>query len=235
VWFNNSLAISAKTKLKRVRRRGRSAGRIQAAVLTYVNSGRPAKPMRRYVQRPVRACKGATITSLNVSVVNTAATSSAAASLTRPFSYTATLTSLAPGIRYIFYNGKRTRPRLVTAGLHQFYLLLDDSPSMGIGANPSISRPCRTPTMAAPSRATRRTPSQPQLSRLYGANVPGTQLRIDAMRNATSQLVSTAIAQTVVPNQFKSASNLRQQCHHGRRADHEPAQVQTHCLPSCCR
>jgi len=57
--------------------------------------------------------------------------------------------------------------------------------------------------MAAPSRATRPNASTTPAIRLYGAKRSRHQLRIDAMRNATSQLVSTAIAQTVVPNQFK--------------------------------
>jgi Flp pilus assembly protein TadG len=85
-----------------------------------------------------------------------------------------------------------------------FYLLLDDSPSMGIGATPSdiaamgaVNNGCAFACHG---------PDALDQSVYPGYTlpvVPGTQLRIDALVSATSQLISTAIANESVSNQFK--------------------------------
>jgi Flp pilus assembly protein TadG len=85
-----------------------------------------------------------------------------------------------------------------------FYLLLDDSPSMGIGAtasdisamqaaNNGCAFACHSPDARNPSKYPGYTlPS-----------VPGTQLRIDALRSATGQLITTAINKQTVSNQYR--------------------------------
>src|SRR3981081_4883769 len=94
-----SLAISARTKLNAVADAAALQAVSNAAVLTYVNSSTTGQTnAQNMFNAQAGLVKGATISSLNVSVVNNAATSSAAASLTATVSYTATLTSLAPGI-----------------------------------------------------------------------------------------------------------------------------------------
>jgi Flp pilus assembly protein TadG len=84
-----------------------------------------------------------------------------------------------------------------------FYLLLDGSPSMGIGATPGdIS------AIAAVNNGCGFACHSPQAySGAYpGYNQPvvsGTTLRIDVLRSAVSQLISTAEANQVVSNQYR--------------------------------
>ena len=83
---------------------------------------------------------GVIISSLTVTVTPAAATTSAAGSLTATVNYTATLTSLAPGIfgnYFTMVTGTSTATSSVPAYTN-FFLLLDGSPSMGIGSTAAM-------------------------------------------------------------------------------------------------
>jgi hypothetical protein len=82
------------------------------------------------------AVKNVTISLLNVNVAATGATTTSPGTLTATVSYTATLPSLAPNL-FGSYFTQVSGKSIATATLPtyvNFYLLLDNSPSMGIGA-----------------------------------------------------------------------------------------------------
>ena len=84
-----------------------------------------------------------------------------------------------------------------------FYLLLDDSPSMGIGATPADITAMQNANNGCAFACHSPDAYNPAIWPNYNPNVSGTTLRIDALRNATSQLISTAISTQSVSGQFK--------------------------------
>jgi Flp pilus assembly protein TadG len=201
-----TLAISAKTKLSAVA----DAAALQAvsnpAVLAYVNSSTTGTTNATNMFNAQAALvKGATISALNVSVVPTAATTSAAGSLTATVSYTATLTSVAPGILRSYFTTVSDTSTATSSipAYANFYLLLDDSPSMGIGSNAA-----NISTMQAENNGCAFACHSPDATAAnfpgYSVpNVPDSMLRIGALQSATSQLVSTAVSSQVIPNQYQ--------------------------------
>jgi Flp pilus assembly protein TadG len=202
-----SLVISAKTKLDAVADAAALQAVSSAAVLTYLSSGTTGKAnATNLFNAQASLVDSVTITSLTVNVTNNAATTSAAASLAATVSYSATITSLIPGFlgaNFTTLNGTSTATSSLPAYTN-FYLLLDDSPSMGIGATPADITAMQNANngcaFACHSSNAVGNPSYPGYT---VPNVPGTQLRIDAMRSAVAQLISTAIAQQKVANQYK--------------------------------
>ena len=130
-------AISAQTKLNTVA----DAAALQAvsnpAVLTYVNTGTTGKANATTMFNTQAASViGVTISSLNVNVVATGATTSSPGTLTATVTYSGTLKSIAPsffGSWFTSVSGTSTATATLPTYVN-FYLLLDNSPSMGIGA-----------------------------------------------------------------------------------------------------
>jgi Putative Flp pilus-assembly TadE/G-like len=82
-----------------------------------------------------------------------------------------------------------------------FYLFLDNSPSMGVAATPADIR-----TMAAntPDQCAFACHDQSNANNYYNlARTLGVTLRIDVLRTATQRLMNTANTITTVPNQFR--------------------------------
>ena len=82
------------------------------------------------------AVKEGKVSSLNVNVTASGATTTSPGALTATVSYTATLTSLLPGLlgsTFTSVSGTSTATATLPTYVN-FYLLLDNSPSMGIGA-----------------------------------------------------------------------------------------------------
>jgi hypothetical protein len=143
--------------------------------------------------------QGVTVTSLNVSVSGTPT------SITSTVSYSATVKSFVPGLLGTTFSkvGGTSTAATSLVAYSDFYLLLDDSPSMGIGATTTDI----TKMQNANNGCAFACHSPHALDGTYPGYtlpmVPGTQLRIDALRSAAAQLISTAIAQQTVPNQFR--------------------------------
>lgn len=142
-----------------------------------------------------RLSPGAAVSSLTVSVTKkgTTVTSSVQFAAAVPTMFLGIV-----GIKSFTVSDSSTAVSTVPAYM-DFYLLLDDSPSMGIGASQSdIDRmqaangcafACHAPANGFPGYSI--------------PDVPGTQLRIDVLRQATSQLISTAMQKQVVASQFR--------------------------------
>ena len=84
-----------------------------------------------------------------------------------------------------------------------FYLLLDNSPSMGVGATPAdvATMVANTPDQCA--FACHEMDVSP--NDYYGlAKTLGVTMRIDVVRSATQQLMDTANTTQIVPNQFRA-------------------------------
>jgi Flp pilus assembly protein TadG len=201
-----TLFISAKTKLDAVA----DAAALQAvsnpAVLAYVNSSTiSATAAENMFTAQAALVKGVTISSSSVTVVPAAATKSTAGTLTATATYTATLTSVAPGFLGSYFttvSGTSSATASVPAYAN-FYLLLDDSPSMGIGSNAA-----NIATMAKENGGCAFACHSPDAtSQNYSGyvvpNVPDSMLRIGALQSATSQLVSTAVSSQAIPNQYQ--------------------------------
>jgi Flp pilus assembly protein TadG len=102
-----------------------------------------------------------------------------------------------------------------------FYLLLDNSPSMGLGATLADIKTMEDATAFAPNDAKcafachETQPTTPGLTRYQLAKSLGVKMRIDLVRDATQRLIARAAATQVVPNQFRigidTFSDARQQ------------------------
>ena len=197
-----SIALSAQTKLNAIADAAALSAVSSSAAAAYESSGTTEKTYATNLfNTQASALQGITINSLAVNVV----ASSSPATLTATVTYTATVKSMVPGMLGSFFksvSGASTASSSLPAYM-DFYLLLDDSPSMGIGATPSdisamqaanngCAFACHSPHATDGTYPGYTLPA-----------VPGTQLRIDALRNASAQLISTAIASEAVPNQFR--------------------------------
>jgi Flp pilus assembly protein TadG len=200
------MAVSARTKLNAVADAAALQAVSKPAVLTYVSSATTGQTNAKNMFNAQAALvRGVTISSLNVSVLPAAATTSVAGSLTATVTYTATLASLAPGIFGTYFTtvtGTSTATSSIPAYTN-FFLLLDGSPSMGIGSTAAniatmqsqngCAFACHSPNATAANYpGFSPTPVQPT-----------SMLRIGALQSATSQLVSTAISSQQVTNQYK--------------------------------
>ena len=201
-----SIAVSAETKLNALADAAALSAVSNAAMIAYQNSGTTQQTYATTMfNSQASLLSGVTITSLTVNVAPTSATASASAALTATVTYTATVTSFLPGILKSFFTSVHGTS-VASASLPSyldFYLLLDDSPSMGIGAMPSditamqnanngCAFACHSPHATDGTYPGYTLPA-----------VPGTQLRIDALRNAAAQLITTAMSSQVVSNQFR--------------------------------
>jgi Flp pilus assembly protein TadG len=202
------MAISIRTKLNTVADAAALQAVSRAAALTYLTLGTTgqvaATSMFNAQAAPV---KGATISSLNVSVVPTAPTSTAPGQLTATVTYKATVTSLAPGILGNYFtsvNGTATATATLPVYAN-FYLLLDNSPSMGIGAtatdianigvpNGGCGFECHSPDAT--------TGGYPGYTNGF---VSGVTTRLNALQTAAQSIISQAQSNQSVPGQYQFA------------------------------
>jgi Flp pilus assembly protein TadG len=201
-----AMAISAKTKLNAVADAAALQAVSKPAIQTYLSAATTGQTNANNMFNAQAALvRGVTISSLTVTVLPAAATTTAAGSLTATVTYTATIPSLSPGIlgsNFTTVSGTSTATSSIPAYTN-FYLLLDDSPSMGIGSTPAniATMQSQNNGCAFACHSPNATPAN--YPGYVVPNVPDSMLRIGALRSATSQLVSTAISSTVVPNQYK--------------------------------
>jgi Flp pilus assembly protein TadG len=199
-------AVSVKTKLNAVADAAALQAVSQPAVVTYVSSATTGQANAiKMFNAQAALVRGITISSLTVTVTPAVATTSAAGSLTATVNYTATLASIAPGIFGTYFTTVTGISQATSSvpAYTNFYLLLDGSPSMGIGstaaniatmqAQNGCAFACHSPNATAANYpGFSPTPVQPT-----------SMLRIGALQSATSQLVSTAVSSQQVPNQYK--------------------------------
>jgi Flp pilus assembly protein TadG len=198
-----SSAFSARSKLNAIAD-GAALSAVSSSAQSQYQSTSSTASLQSYAQSyfntEAARIAGITINSLSVNVTASAGT------LTATVGYSATIRSIVPyllGSTFTSLTGSSTASASLPA-YSDFYLLLDDSPSMGIGATPSdisamqaanngCAFACHSPNALNPS--------------IYPGYtlpaVPGTQLRIDALRNASGQLISTAISTETISNQFR--------------------------------
>lgn len=200
-----ALLISTRTKLNAIADAAALQAVSNVAVLTYVASAATGQAQAKTMFNTQAAqMAGVTITALNVNVVPNAATSTSAPSLTATVNYTATIPGLVPGLMgttFTVVGGTSTANSSLPAYAN-FYLLLDDSPSMGIGATPADITAMQNANNGCAFACHSPNATNGTYPGYTLPNVPGTQLRIDALRNATAQLINTAISQQSIPNQF---------------------------------
>jgi Flp pilus assembly protein TadG len=200
------LALSARTKLNAIA----DAAALQAvsatAFWTYVSNGSTdVAQATNMFNAQAAAMKGVTISSLNVSVVPTPATSNVNSYLTATVTYTATLSSIAPGIlggNFTQVSGSSTASSAAPV-YSNFYFLLDGSPSMGIGSTPQ-----NIATMQAENNgcafACHSPEATPQTYLGYTVpDVPDSMLRIGALQSAIWLVAQNVINSNIVPNQHQ--------------------------------
>ena len=165
-----------------------SAGTAQANAVTYFNT-------------QVLTLKRGTVTSVTAKVTDSATTGRTAV-----VSYTATVpTSLMTiaGYQNITISGSSTAASAVPTYL-DFYLLLDNTPSMGVGATPADVTKMVNNTPDQCAFACHQLDVSP--NDYYGlAKSLGVTTRIDVVRSATQQLMDTATATQAVAGQFRPA------------------------------
>lgn len=144
--------------------------------------------------------KGASIGTVTAKVTDS--TSGRAAFLEYNASVQTTIANVA-GVDKLDIAGKATANSALPVYM-DFYMLLDNTPSMGVAATPSdISRMVsNTPDKCA--FACHQMDASP--NDYYGlAKALGVTMRIDVVRSATQQLMDTANASQIVQNQFRAA------------------------------
>lgn len=121
-------------------------------------------------------------------------------------SYTASVeTTLAnvAGVTHINIQGKATASSALPVYM-DFYMLLDNTPSMGVAATPADMTRMVNNTSDKCAFACHQMDASP--NDYYGlAKSLGVTMRIDVVRSATQQLMDTASSSTIVPNQFRAA------------------------------
>jgi Flp pilus assembly protein TadG len=200
-----ALALSIRTKLNAVA----DAAALQAvsspAITAYLNTGTTdVTQATSMFNAQAATVKGVTISALNIGVVATAGIS-----LTATVSYTATLPSIAPGIlgnNFTQVSGTSVASSSSPAYIN-FYLLLDASPSMGIGSTPQNIAAMQTETGCGfACHAPDALPIYYTGYKIPKTPIPNSMLRIGAVQSATTQLVQDLInyqAQQNVPNLYK--------------------------------
>ena len=107
------------------------------------------------------------------------------------------------GINNIDISGSSTAASAIPTYI-DFYLLLDNTPSMGVGATPADVATMVNNTPDQCAFACHELDNSP--NDYYGlAKKLGVTTRIDVVRSATQQLMDTASATQTVPNQFRAA------------------------------
>jgi Flp pilus assembly protein TadG len=107
------------------------------------------------------------------------------------------------GINNIAISGSSTAASAIPTYI-DFYLLLDNTPSMGVGATPADVTTMVNNTPDKCAFACHELDISP--NDYYGlAKKLGVTMRIDVVRSATQQLMDTANATQTVPNQFRAA------------------------------
>ncbi|ERF82967.1 MAG: hypothetical protein C207_03826 [Bradyrhizobium sp. DFCI-1] len=201
------LAISLRTKLNAIA----DAAALQAvsnpAMLTYVNTGATGQANATAMfNTQAAAVKEGKVSSLNVNVTASGATTTSPGALTATVSYTATLTSLLPGLlgsTFTSVSGTSTATATLPTYVN-FYLLLDNSPSMGIGAtaaditkigsvNGGCGFECHSPEA-----------TQGNYPGYTTGYVSGASNRLDALKTAVQLIIAQAQGE-MVSGQYKFA------------------------------
>ena len=153
-----------------------------------------------FFQAQAATLKRGTVGTVTAKVTDT--TSGRAAVLTYTASVETTLANVA-GITSIDVAGKATANSALPVYMN-FYMLLDNTPSMGVAATPAdISRMVNN-TSDKCAFACHQMDAAP--NDYYGlAKKLGVTMRIDVVRSATQQLMDTAEASKIVQNQFRAA------------------------------
>ncbi len=153
-----------------------------------------------FFQAQAATLKRGTVGTVTAKVTDT--TSGRAAVLTYTASVETTLANVA-GISSIDVAGKATANSALPVYMN-FYMLLDNTPSMGVAATPpDISRMVNN-TSDKCAFACHQMDAAP--NDYYGlAKKLGVTMRIDVVRSATQQLMDTAEASKIVQNQFRAA------------------------------
>ncbi len=140
------------------------------------------------------------VTSLNVQVSDTSGTRTANVTYSANFS---TYFMGIFGINSVAISGTSTASSSKPPYM-DFYLLLDNTPSMGLGATPTdISRlQAATPDQCAFACHDK---SDPKKNYYKTARDLGITLRVDVVRQAAQQLMDTAMSAQVVPSQYRAA------------------------------
>jgi Flp pilus assembly protein TadG len=204
------MAVSIRTKLNTVADAAALQAVSSAAALTYVTSGTTGQTNATAMFNTQAATvHGVTISSLNVSVAPAAATSTSPGTLTATVTYAATLTSLAPGIFGSYFtsaSGASTATATLPAYAN-FYLLLDNSPSMGIGAsaaditkignvNGGCGFECHSPDALNNS-------GYPGY--VNNGNISGVTTRLNALQTAVQTIISQAQSNQSLSGQYQFA------------------------------
>lgn len=149
--------------------------------------------------------QAATIKSSSLGTVSAKVTDSATGR-SAVVSYTASVPTTFMGlasITTINLAGSSTANSAIPAYM-DFYLLLDNTPSMGVGATPSDVTKMVNNTSDKCAFACHQMDISP--NDYYGlAKKLGVTMRIDVVRSATQQLMDTATATQTVPSQFRMA------------------------------
>ena len=144
--------------------------------------------------------KRGTIGTVTATVTDT--TSGRAAIVNYTASVDTTLANVA-GIAKIDIGGKATANSALPVYM-DFYMLLDNTPSMGVAATPADMTRMVNNTPDKCAFACHQMDTAP--NDYYGlAKSLGVTMRIDVVRSATQQLMDTANTSQVVPNQFRAA------------------------------
>jgi Flp pilus assembly protein TadG len=203
-----AMAISTRTKLNAVADAAALQAVSSSATVTYVNTGATGQAnAKNMFNAQASLVHSATISSLNVSVVPAAATSTAPGTLTAMVSYTATLSSLAPGIFGSYFtsvNGTSTATATVPAYAN-FYLLLDNSPSMGIGATSADIAKIAAPNNGCGFECHSPDATQGNYPGYTNGNVSGATTRLNALQTASQAIISQAQQQQVISGQYQFA------------------------------
>jgi Flp pilus assembly protein TadG len=181
-----SMADSAVLTTVNKQAMGASASTVQASALSMFNG--LAGTLTNY-----------TLTSSNVTVTD------AGTGRTGVLSYTATMPTTFMNIvgKPTMTIGGSTTAESALPTYIDFYLLLDNTPSMGIGATPTD---VATMVSHTPDQCAFACHDLNDNNNYYKlAKTLGVTTRIDVVRTATQQLMDTATSLTSVPNQFRMA------------------------------
>jgi len=153
-----------------------------------------------FFQAQAATLKRGSIGTVTAKVTDT--TSGRAALVTYTASVETTLANVA-GVSQIDIGGKATANSALPVYM-DFYMLLDNTPSMGVAATPADIARMVNNTSDKCAFACHQMDASP--NDYYGlAKKLGVTMRIDVVRSATQQLMDTAAASQVVQNQFRAA------------------------------
>ena len=178
-----------------------------AASLSAVNQSARSPSAGTEQKAPVKYFKAqsASLKRGNLGTV-TATVTDGASGRTAVVNYTASVPTAfmgVVGINNVIVSGSSTAASAIPTYI-DFYLLLDNTPSMGVGATPADVTTMVNNTPDQCAFACHQMDISP--NDYYGlAKKLGVTTRIDVVRSATQQLMDTANTTQVVPNQFRAA------------------------------